>query len=546
MRIKQVCIDYPSFLKQFDSGFKWLAGALLVWLLVSCSNAPAKPPAETMRPTRITATSTLLLVVTPTAPSTITNTPGSTEPSPPVATATPPLMPTPSLTPTQVFPNPLKGLGPGLYIRYWVKNAWYLQGLNGSPPVRFLPFESDNPILRLSPDQTKVAFLSIAHEVTIYDLETGATQVYPNPRAYYINSIDWSPDGQTLLYSGAPPFASVEPMPSGPDFMATYAIYAIRLSENRTDKILDWEGKLDFGAMLPFWSPDGHWIEFYEKILGDYYVESLEPHLLAASCIEEPATCEDAIRDIEGRYGPFFEWLPDGTLAYSCKVREKLGLCTTDLDVPDSTRWLMDLSGSDDIQPIRWLPDRKRFVCELETKVLEDYYTDICTLQLETGQVINLTNTPDIDEDYISLSPDGRYLLFRRIYIIAEEPTSRSYFLGDIYVMPVEGGEPLPVTNLQTEKISASWLAVPNAFQPGDAYTVTRLGDNLNLRSGPALSNPVLKKLVTGDQITILEGPIEADEYTWWKMRAADGTEGWAVDVVGWYELAAPTTTPTP
>jgi len=94
------------------------------------------------------------------------------------------------------------------------------------------------------------------------------------------------------------------------------------------------------------------------------------------------------------------------------------------------------------------------------------------------------------------------------------------------------------------------WLTIPNQFHSGDVYIITPAGHHLNLRSLPALASQRLRQLAEGDRVSIVDGPVEADGYTWWKLRTADGIDGWAVDVAGWYELAetaaALTATPSP
>jgi Bacterial SH3 domain len=52
-------------------------------------------------------------------------------------------------------------------------------------------------------------------------------------------------------------------------------------------------------------------------------------------------------------------------------------------------------------------------------------------------------------------------------------------------------------------------------------------GKNLRRRSGPGTSSNVLDTLPPGTQVALLEGPIEADDYHWWKIRVGDGREGW-------------------
>ena len=83
--------------------------------------------------------------------------------------------------------------------------------------------------------------------------------------------------------------------------------------------------------------------------------------------------------------------------------------------------------------------------------------------------------------------------------------------------------------------LQPAWSPVPS-LESGGAYTITAWGSNLNLRADPTLKGNSLKKLKEGDPVTVLEGPQQADEYYWWKLHTADGTEGWAVDVFGWYK----------
>lgn len=52
-------------------------------------------------------------------------------------------------------------------------------------------------------------------------------------------------------------------------------------------------------------------------------------------------------------------------------------------------------------------------------------------------------------------------------------------------------------------------------------------GKSLRRRSAPGLSTQVYDGLAPGTQLTLLEGPVAADGYHWWRIRAADGREGW-------------------
>ncbi|NTU82509.1 MAG: SH3 domain-containing protein [Chloroflexales bacterium] len=52
-------------------------------------------------------------------------------------------------------------------------------------------------------------------------------------------------------------------------------------------------------------------------------------------------------------------------------------------------------------------------------------------------------------------------------------------------------------------------------------------GKNLRLRDKPGLESNAFDGLAPGTQMTLLEGPIQDDGYPWWRIRTADGREGW-------------------
>jgi hypothetical protein len=69
---------------------------------------------------------------------------------------------------------------------------------------------------------------------------------------------------------------------------------------------------------------------------------------------------------------------------------------------------------------------------------------------------------------------------------------------------------------------------VPSGIRPGALVLVQgTAGAGLNLREQPTTYAKVTGKAREGTVLTVLEGPTEADEYVWWKVRAPDGSEGW-------------------
>jgi hypothetical protein len=64
----------------------------------------------------------------------------------------------------------------------------------------------------------------------------------------------------------------------------------------------------------------------------------------------------------------------------------------------------------------------------------------------------------------------------------------------------------------------------------GDLLVNVLLGEELNLRSQPALTGEVLRRLPHETPVTLLDGPRFANNYTWWQIQLDDGTVGWSVD----------------
>ena len=94
----------------------------------------------------------------------------------------------------------------------------------------------------------------------------------------------------------------------------------------------------------------------------------------------------------------------------------------------------------------------------------------------------------------------------------------------------------------------------PEALESGVRVRVT-IGEGLtlNLRQEPTLGEAgvVLAELPPGTEADVLEGPVEANGFRWWKLRTDDGLVGWAVEAfqgqtwltpVGWAGEGPPLT----
>ncbi len=64
----------------------------------------------------------------------------------------------------------------------------------------------------------------------------------------------------------------------------------------------------------------------------------------------------------------------------------------------------------------------------------------------------------------------------------------------------------------------------------GKATVATTHGDSLNVRSDAGVVYQIRAKAHPGEVVDVLNGPRDADGFTWWEIRLADGRQGWAVE----------------
>lgn len=91
--------------------------------------------------------------------------------------------------------------------------------------------------------------------------------------------------------------------------------------------------------------------------------------------------------------------------------------------------------------------------------------------------------------------------------------------------------EVVEVVEVEVEEGDVSF-ATFRLFAGAVAEVYTTEGDRLNLRSGPGLRFDIIGRMANGERVTLIEGPRKQDGLGWWRIRTADGTEGWAVERV--------------
>ncbi len=161
--------------------------------------------------------------------------------------------------------------------------------------------------------------------------------------------------------------------------------------------------------------------------------------------------------------------------------------------------------------------------------------TSISILDFQKGkfrELVEIYNS--MYPEAVTWSLDGKYIAY-------------DIFGSDVYVVDSLSGALVfrvypPPQSFQI----ITWISIPHPCTPGKIYNITENGADLNLRDSPSLNGTVVKQLKPNDMVTVLDGLIRADGYTWWKLQTEGGTEGWAVNIPEWYAPLVPAITVTP
>jgi hypothetical protein len=123
--------------------------------------------------------------------------------------------------------------------------------------------------------------------------------------------------------------------------------------------------------------------------------------------------------------------------------------------------------------------------------------------------------------------------------LVGTRGRNRAYNLGPTF-------SEYTTTMLLEESADAGWTVLwirnrdPNApipgiewpLQQGDRVVFVGLGEDdcLSIREQPSLQGARTICMPDGTEAIILEGPVDADTFTWWRV-AGDGFNGWAVGI---------------
>ncbi len=81
-----------------------------------------------------------------------------------------------------------------------------------------------------------------------------------------------------------------------------------------------------------------------------------------------------------------------------------------------------------------------------------------------------------------------------------------------------------------TERIQSCPGAPTQRLSIGEDAVVCTKSDPVRLRKGPSSSNLIIKQYYPSSVLEVIDGPVCANDWSWWKVKSQDGTVGWMAE----------------
>ncbi len=366
----------------------------------------------------------------------------------------------PKATPTKKpIPESITFLEAGLHLVYWVKpeETLYIANVEGDSRVKILE-EVSIVEISLSPDGKEIAYINSEGQIRITNLYSSENKSIEQPTLllndFYSVGIDWHPSRTWLAFAGP----SIEVIENEPRFDELPSIWISNTKNKDYFRLTDWSSI----ETNPVWSPDGKWLAFEsdkekKSIPGNNFVGSTEIYIVDMSCVFVQDTCIFSPRQVTDRgengNGRLPNWSPNSQkLAYVCGIREIVDeveyyqddICVVDIESGD-VKNLTGTSERDESRPI-WSP-KGNYISYIGK---DDVY-----IVSSTGQGVKKITTSSNNDDFSKAiwSPDGELIAFSS-YI----NSAQNY---DIEIVPSMGGELKNITNSQNyDEYFVTWIQV--------------------------------------------------------------------------------------
>ena len=108
----------------------------------------------------------------------------------------------------------------------------------------------------------------------------------------------------------------------------------------------------------------------------------------------------------------------------------------------------------------------------------------------------------------------------------------KSNAISAVASRPVRG----PVSGPRLPPAATPTPNIPSAIAKDVYVTVI---DGVNFRQEASTTGQIIRTLGAGEVLQVVDGPVSANERTWWKLKDPNGVEGWAAQ-----DFLAPTAPP--
>jgi Tol biopolymer transport system component len=280
-----------------------------------------------------------------------------------------------------------------------------------------------------------------------YYSEFGADPVLVTvPKGRYAPVFEWNPDAPNRVVAALPLRVDSRPVPqeSSVDRRKRYlvaagicllgltgaALWLLRSGPPEPAPAVTPLTALPGMEGAPSFSPDGQQVVFDWTGMGG----SAVPHIYVKEVHGEALP---QLTDGSGEHNP--AWSPDGS--HIAFIRGSHGVHMT------SQLGGVERKVSDTGTQVGWTSDSKSIlICAIQGR---EKPLGIYQISLETGEKRQITHpTRGVGDSAFSVSPDGKTLAFARFSLPG---------VGDVFVVPMSGGEPRRLTNWSAGGMSVAW-----------------------------------------------------------------------------------------
>lgn len=239
------------------------------------------------------------------------------------------------------------------------------------------------------------------------------------------NHFEWSRDGREIVFSQEA-FCDSSKSSSefcwnhysgGKDELAKFDEVFVtdptRDADTTNLKRVTFASKILRASYSPSWSPNGDKIVFNgrcttpECYKSDWGFGNYEIYVVE---VNNPLNITNISNNPADDYYP--RWSPDGsTIAYISKKDGKRYVYLMNPDGSNQRNITNHLEGAG-LYGMEWLPDSRYLILSIKEK--DEKWMDLYLLNIRNGNLINITNTPNISEEYPTISSNGKMVFLQR------------------------------------------------------------------------------------------------------------------------------------